>query len=78
VATPLDSLKVRFEVTDLLEGKHRSMYQYAKSTLKELGLFSAYRGFTLTLARVSMVFTTKGKCQVAYLKSARTHIAKPT
>jgi hypothetical protein len=52
VATPLDSLKVRFEVTDLLEGKHRSMYQYAKSTLKELGLFSAYRGFTLTLARV--------------------------
>jgi hypothetical protein len=54
VATPLDSLKVRFEVTDLLEGKHRSMYQYAKSTLKELGLSSAYRGFTLTLARVSM------------------------
>lgn len=53
VATPLDSLKVRFEVTDLLEGKHRSMYQYAKSTLKELGLSSAYRGFTLTLARVS-------------------------
>ncbi|KAG2178471.1 hypothetical protein INT44_001623 [Umbelopsis vinacea] len=54
VATPLDSLKVRFEVTDLLEGKHRSMYQYAKSTLKELGLFSAYRGFTLTLARDSL------------------------
>jgi len=54
VATPLDSLKVRFEVTDLLEGKHRSMYQYAKSTLKELGLSSAYRGFTLTLARDSL------------------------
>jgi hypothetical protein len=66
IATPLDSLKVRFEVTDLLEGKHRSMYQYAKSTLKELGLSSAYRGFTLTLVRVSMSITTKGKCQVAF------------
>ncbi|KAI8374460.1 mitochondrial carrier domain-containing protein [Radiomyces spectabilis] len=54
VATPLDSLKVRFEVSDLLEGKHRSMYQFAKSTLKELGLASAYRGFTLTLMRDSL------------------------
>ncbi|KAI8979490.1 mitochondrial carrier domain-containing protein [Mycotypha africana] len=54
IATPLDSLKVRFEVSDLLEGKHKSMYQFAKSTLKELGLASAYRGFTLTLARDSL------------------------
>ncbi|KAG2172039.1 hypothetical protein INT43_001516 [Umbelopsis isabellina] len=54
IATPLDSLKVRFEVADLLEGKHRSMYQYAKATLKELGLSSAYRGFTLTLLRDSL------------------------
>lgn len=52
VATPLDSLKVRFEVSDLLEGKHRSMYSFAKSTLKESGIASAYRGFTLTLIRV--------------------------
>jgi hypothetical protein len=52
IATPLDSLKVRFEVSDLLEGKHTSMYQFAKSTLKELGIASAYRGFTLTLMRV--------------------------
>lgn len=52
VAAPLDSLKVRFEVSDLLEGKHGSMYQFAKSTLKELGVASAYRGFTLTLMRV--------------------------
>lgn len=52
IATPLDSLKVRFEVSDLLEGKHKSMYQFAKSTLKELGIASAYRGFTLTLIRV--------------------------
>ncbi|KAI9026576.1 mitochondrial carrier domain-containing protein [Phycomyces nitens] len=54
VAAPLDSLKVRFEVSDLLEGKHKSMYQFAKSTLKELGVASAYRGFTLTLMRDSL------------------------
>ncbi|KAI8890591.1 mitochondrial carrier [Backusella circina FSU 941] len=54
IATPLDSLKVRFEVNDLLEGKHKSMYQFAKFTLKELGVASAYRGFTLTLIRDSL------------------------
>ncbi|ORE11216.1 mitochondrial carrier [Rhizopus microsporus var. microsporus] len=54
IATPLDSLKVRFEVNDLLEGKHHSMYQFAKSTFKELGIASAYRGFTLTLVRDSL------------------------
>ncbi|CAO3644148.1 unnamed protein product [Mucor hiemalis] len=54
IATPLDSLKVRFEVSDLLEGKHRSMYSFAKSTLKESGIASAYRGFTLTLIRDSL------------------------
>ncbi|OBZ85763.1 Mitochondrial substrate carrier family protein S [Choanephora cucurbitarum] len=54
IATPLDSLKVRLEVSDLLEGKHRSMYQFAKSTLKELGIASAYRGFTLTMVRDSL------------------------
>ncbi|SAM02601.1 hypothetical protein [Absidia glauca] len=54
IATPLDSLKVRFEVNDLLEGKHRSLYQFAKTTLKDLGIASAYRGFTLTLIRDSL------------------------
>ncbi|KAI8068075.1 mitochondrial carrier domain-containing protein [Gongronella butleri] len=54
VATPLDSLKVRFEVNDLLEGKHQSLYQFAKTTFKELGFASAYRGFTLTLIRDSL------------------------
>ncbi|RUS21150.1 mitochondrial carrier domain-containing protein [Endogone sp. FLAS-F59071] len=54
VATPMDSLKVRFEVTDLLEGKHRSMWTYARDTLRALGLSSAYRGFTLTLAKDSL------------------------
>ncbi|CAG8604579.1 16573_t:CDS:2 [Acaulospora colombiana] len=54
VAAPLDSLKVRFEVNDLLDGKHRSMYDYAKKTLKELGFASIYRGIGLTLIKDSL------------------------
>ncbi|PKK77466.1 hypothetical protein RhiirC2_861911 [Rhizophagus irregularis] len=38
VAAPLDSLKVRFEVNDLLEGKHKSMFVFAKTTWKALGV----------------------------------------
>ncbi|CAG8449046.1 7274_t:CDS:2 [Diversispora eburnea] len=53
VAAPLDSLKVRFEVNDLLEGKHKNMYYYAKTTWKELGLSSIYRGIGLTLDSLS-------------------------
>ncbi|KAG9292950.1 hypothetical protein G9A89_016312 [Geosiphon pyriformis] len=53
IATPMDSLKVRFEVNDLLEGKHRSMFGYAMNTWKELGISSIYRGFGLTLVKDS-------------------------
>ncbi|CAB4373703.1 unnamed protein product [Rhizophagus irregularis] len=47
VAAPLDSLKVRFEVNDLLEGKHKSMFVFAKTTWKALGVASIYRGIGL-------------------------------
>jgi len=52
VAAPLDSLKVRFEVNDLLEGKHKSMFDFARTTWKELGVASIYRGICLTLVKV--------------------------
>ncbi|RGB30026.1 mitochondrial carrier domain-containing protein [Rhizophagus diaphanus] len=54
VAAPLDSLKVRFEVNDLLEGKHKSMFDFAKTTWKELGVASIYRGIGLTLVKDSL------------------------
>lgn len=56
VAAPLDSLKVRFEVNDLLEGKHKSMFDFAKTTWKELGIASIYRGIGLTLVKVRVAF----------------------
>ncbi|CAG8547167.1 2127_t:CDS:2 [Funneliformis caledonium] len=54
VAAPLDSLKVRFEVNDLLEGKHKSMFDFARNTWKELGIASIYRGIGLTLVKDSI------------------------
>lgn len=53
VAAPMDSLKVKFHVQDLVHGgKHTSMWEFATSTLKELGPKTVYRGFALTLVKV--------------------------
>lgn len=53
VAAPMDSLKIKFQVQDLVQGgKHTSMWEFAASTLKELGLKTVYRGFALTLVKV--------------------------
>ncbi|CAG8554678.1 3710_t:CDS:2 [Cetraspora pellucida] len=81
VAAPLDSLKVRFEVNDLLEGKHKSMYDYAKTTWKELGLSSVYRGIGLTLVKDSLscglffgVFEfVKRQCYDAFINKMDNH-----
>ncbi|KAG0231281.1 hypothetical protein BGW42_000335 [Actinomortierella wolfii] len=52
VAAPMDSLKVKFQVEDLVHGgKHKSMASFAWSTLKELGWRSVYRGFGLILVK---------------------------
>ncbi|RIA96215.1 mitochondrial carrier domain-containing protein [Glomus cerebriforme] len=79
VAAPLDSLKVRFEVNDLLEGKHKSMFDFAKTTWKELGITSIYRGIGLTLLKDSLscglffgVFEfVKQQCYNAFIKEMR-------
>ncbi|CAG8549622.1 3699_t:CDS:2 [Gigaspora margarita] len=81
VAAPLDSLKVRFEVNDLLEGKHKSMYDYAMTTWKELGLSSIYRGIGLTLIKDSLscglffgIFELiKGQCYNSYINKMDNH-----
>lgn len=53
VAAPMDSLKIKFQVQDMAHGgKHKSMWEFATSTLRELGLKTVYRGFALTLVKV--------------------------
>ncbi|KAF9352259.1 hypothetical protein BGX26_009892 [Mortierella sp. AD094] len=55
VAAPMDSLKVKFQIQDVATGgKHKSIAGFAISTLKELGLKTVYRGFTLILVKDSL------------------------
>ncbi|KAJ2451273.1 hypothetical protein EV183_003727 [Coemansia sp. RSA 2336] len=51
VATPLDSLRVRFEVEDMVNGRYHSWWNFARGQISELGLHGLYRGLKLTLAK---------------------------
>ncbi|KAJ2797212.1 hypothetical protein H4R20_005263 [Coemansia guatemalensis] len=51
VATPLDSLRVRFEAEDMVSGKYHSWWGFAKGQMAELGPRGLYRGFKLTLVK---------------------------
>ncbi|KAI9297183.1 mitochondrial carrier, partial [Neoconidiobolus thromboides FSU 785] len=56
IATPFDSIKIRMEAKQLLDGKHRNISTYYKSTLKQLGVSAAYRGFLLNCVKDSLGF----------------------
>ncbi|KAJ1664723.1 hypothetical protein EV178_003880 [Coemansia sp. RSA 1646] len=51
VATPLDSLRIRFEVEDMVNGRYQSWWGFAKSQASDVGLKGLYRGLKLTMAK---------------------------
>ncbi|KAJ2496025.1 hypothetical protein GGH96_006103 [Coemansia sp. RSA 1972] len=51
VATPLDSLRVRFEVKDMVSGRYHSWWGFADGQIADLGLKGLYRGLKLTLVK---------------------------
>ncbi|BFZ61008.1 hypothetical protein YB2330_002066 [Saitoella coloradoensis] len=51
IAQPLDALQVRFKMNDMLEGKFRSMWDYSRTTLREVGVRSILGGFMLSLTK---------------------------
>ncbi|KAJ2779177.1 hypothetical protein H4R18_004156 [Coemansia javaensis] len=51
VATPLDSLRVRFEVEDMVRGRYKSWWEFATASASEMSLGGLYRGLRLTLAK---------------------------
>lgn len=53
IATPFDSVKVRMETQQLLDGKHRSMGLYYKHVFTKLGVSGAYRGLAFTSIKVT-------------------------
>lgn len=54
VAAPLDALQIRFRTSDVLDGKYKSMWQYGRRKLQEIGLRSAFAGWRLSLVKDSL------------------------
>ncbi|KAJ1943947.1 hypothetical protein GGF37_002423, partial [Kickxella alabastrina] len=51
VATPLDSLRIRFEVEDMVNGRYHSWWGFVKNQLSDAGWKGLYRGLKLTMAK---------------------------
>ncbi|KAJ2796971.1 hypothetical protein H4S07_006065, partial [Coemansia furcata] len=51
VATPLDSLRMRFEVEHMVSGRYCSWWGFVREQLSEIGWKSLYRGLKLTMAK---------------------------
>ncbi|KAJ2722091.1 hypothetical protein GGI07_003533 [Coemansia sp. Benny D115] len=51
VATPLDSLRIRFEVEDMVSGRYHSWWGFVRSQLSVAGWQGLYRGLKLTMAK---------------------------
>lgn len=54
VAAPLDALQVRFRTSDVLDGKYKSMWQYGRRKLQEIGLRAAFAGWRLSVIKDSL------------------------
>jgi hypothetical protein len=54
LAAPFDALQVRFRTSDILEGKHKTMWHYAGDKLRDIGLRGIFAGFTISLLKDSL------------------------
>lgn len=54
VAAPFDALQVRFRTSDILEGKHKTMWHYSWHKLKSIGPQGIFAGFGLSMLKDSV------------------------
>ena len=54
VAAPLDALQVRFRTSDILGGQYKSMWQYGRTKLKDIGLRGVFAGWSLSFVKDSL------------------------
>ena len=50
-AAPLDALQIRFQTSDMLEGRYKNMWQYGKHKLKDIGIRGVSAGWGLSLLK---------------------------
>ncbi|EOD49649.1 putative mitochondrial carrier protein [Neofusicoccum parvum UCRNP2] len=53
IAAPLDALQVRFQTSDMLEGRYKTMWQYGAHKLHEIGLRGVFAGWSLSFLKDS-------------------------
>ena len=53
VAAPLDALSVRFRTSEVLSGRYKTMWQYGRSKLHEIGPRGVFAGWGLSLIKDS-------------------------
>ena len=51
IAAPVDALQVRFQASELMEGKYRNMWQYAYSKAREIGFRGIFAGWSLSFVK---------------------------
>ncbi|KAF2009299.1 mitochondrial carrier [Aaosphaeria arxii CBS 175.79] len=54
LAAPFDALQVRFRTADILDGKYKTIWQYAGHKLQSIGLRGVFAGWTLSLMKDSL------------------------
>ncbi|KAF1958986.1 mitochondrial carrier [Byssothecium circinans] len=54
VAAPFDALQVRFRTSDILDGKYKTMWHFARHKLPSIGLQGVFAGFSLSLVKDSV------------------------
>lgn len=55
-ASPIDAIVTRFEVSEILESKHLSLWKYGYMKLQEIGLYGVFAGSAFSLVKESLSF----------------------
>jgi hypothetical protein len=51
LAAPVDALQVRFQATELMQGKYKHMWQYAYVKTREIGARGVFAGWSLSFLK---------------------------
>lgn len=54
VAAPIDALQVRFQTSDVLNGKYQNVWVYGRRKVAEIGVRGVFAGWELSLVKDSM------------------------
>ena len=51
IAAPLDAMSVRFRPSDVLSGRYKSMWQYSRLQIKDIGVRGVFAGWSLSFLK---------------------------